>query len=153
MAEARGYQARIEEPIPNGKGLVDVSLERNGRKIACEIGITTSKEWEVHNVEKCLSAGYDLVVAISNEKRGVDLMQRQISEKLDTLAQAKILVMEPEQLFLYLDTQTAKEATTETRIKGYRVKVEYNPASLENAQRTNDSVTKVVRDSIKRNRK
>ena len=149
MAEARGYKTLIEEPTPDGKGRVDVSLEKNGRKIACEIGITTSKEWEVHNVMKCLAAGYDPVIAISNDKKGIDLMQKQLNKAFDEATRKKIFVMEPEQLFFYLDTESAKEATTEKRVKGYRVKVEYTASPERETKYKREMVTKSILNSMK----
>jgi len=150
MGEARGYKAMIEEPTPDGKGRVDVALEKNGKKIACEIGVTTTKEWEVHNLEKCIAAGYDPVIAISNDKKGIELMQKQVSESLDVNTRKKVLIMEPDQLFSYLDTQTAKEATTEKRMKGYRVKVEYEAVSDDLGQQKRNAITRIVGDEINR---
>ena len=150
MAEARGYKALIEEPTPDGKGRVDVALEKNGKKIACEIGVTTTKEWEVHNIEKCIAAGYNPVIAISNDKRGIELMQQQVNETLDANTRKKVFVMEPEQLFFYLDTETAKEATTEKRVKGYRVKVEYSASPQEETKQRRESVAKAVLASMKK---
>jgi hypothetical protein len=124
MAEARGFIAKIEEPTPDG-GRVDVALERNGRRIACEIGMTTTTEWELHNIDKCIAAGYDLVVAIAKNREMVKVMQQEIKQNIDIAFQSKVMVTEAETLFTYLDAEIAKEASTETRIKGYRVKVEY----------------------------
>jgi hypothetical protein len=129
MAESRGYKASIEELTPNGNGKVDVSLERNGKRIACEIGMTTTTEWELHNIEKCIAAGYDVVVAIAKSKEMIRVMQEEIKKNIDVTFQSKVMVLEAESLVAYLDTEIAKEASTETRIKGYRVKVEYvNPS-------------------------
>lgn len=44
------------------KGRVDVSLERNGKRIAIEIKDTTKDDWELQNIEKCLKAGYEVVI-------------------------------------------------------------------------------------------
>lgn len=54
MAEARGCKATIEELTPDGQGRVDVPLTQGEKRMACEIGITTTKEWETHNVVTCL---------------------------------------------------------------------------------------------------
>jgi hypothetical protein len=124
MAEARGYIAKIEELTPNA-GRVDVALERNGKRIACEIGMTTTTEWELHNIEKCIAAGYDVVVAIAKSRDMVKVMQQEIKRTIDVVLQSKVMVLEAEALVAYLDTEIAKESSTETRIKGYRVKVEY----------------------------
>src|SRR5262249_6003921 len=39
-AEAKGYRATVEEPLPSG-GRVDVALRREGHSLACEISVTT----------------------------------------------------------------------------------------------------------------
>ncbi len=127
MAEARGYKAKIEETIPNGQGRVDVLLERDGKHIACEIGVTTTKQWEVHNVQKCLEAGYEMVAAIASDAKAKEAMQQQVSTAIDKKLQSKVLVMEAHTFFQYLDAQNAKNSTKETRLKGYRIKVEFEP--------------------------
>ena len=63
-AEAKGYSAVIEEPIPGGKETVDIGLERDGKRLAVEISITTRPDHEIGNVKKCLDAGYAQVMAL-----------------------------------------------------------------------------------------
>ena len=46
IAEANGYTATIEAALPDGSGKVDVSLEKQHQRIACEISVTTSAAWE-----------------------------------------------------------------------------------------------------------
>ena len=150
MAEARGYKAEIEAPTPDGTGLVDVSLERNGKKIACEIGMTTTKEWEVHNIEKCLAAGYDTVVAIAKNKEAVNLMKEIITKRIDATIIDKVMVMDSDSFIQYMSAEIAKEANTETRIKGYRVKVEYDTISEQDMIKKKEKISKVVIDSMKK---
>ncbi len=144
MAEARGYKATIEELTPDGNGHIDVSLERNGKKIACEIGVTTTKEWEVHNIEKCLAAGYDVVVAIAKDAKNIRAMQQKIEQAINRARREKILVLDTDGLFLYLDEEIAKEATTEKRVKGYRVKVEYEVVSEKEMQAKRHGIAEVI---------
>jgi len=122
MAESRGYKASIEEPTPDNQGRVDVSLERNGKKIACEVCMTTTEVWEVHNIEKCLAAGYDIVIECSTDRKIMENIQKEVEQKFSALIHTKILILDPEGLFAYLDNEIAKDASTETRVKGYRVK-------------------------------
>ena len=153
MAEARGYKATIEETTPDGQGRVDVGLVKNNKRIACEIGVTTSKAWEVHNIEKCLVAGYEVVIAIPVDTRAREMMQVEITKNLDSQFLSRVFVMEAEALFHYLDTEVAKEASTETRMKGYRVKVEYDAVSEDEMKKKRESVTKFVVDSAWKNKK
>ncbi len=150
MAESRGYKALIEKPTPDGKGRVDVSLERNGKQVAVEISVTTTDEWELHNIEKCLSAGYDTVIVCSNDKKALDKISKQVKEKIDATLQAKVFLFEPESFFLYMDKQVAQETSTEERIKGYRVKVEYNALPENEASQKREHIIRAVSDSVKK---
>jgi hypothetical protein len=126
---------------------VDISLERNGKKIACEVGVTTTKQWETHNVEKCLNAGYDVVIAVPIDKNAAEVMQKQLTVKLDSQFHSRVFVMEADALFHYLDTEVAKEASTEKRIKGYRVKVEYEAVSEEVMKLKKEAITRIVTET------
>jgi hypothetical protein len=150
MAESRGYKATLEEPTPDGKGRVDVGLLRNGKRIACEISVTTTEAWETHNIEKCLAAGYESVIVCSTDKRNLERINNLAKEILDETSFSKLLTLEPDALFLHLDQQVAQESNKEERIKGYRVKVEYNAVSPEIAQQKKESILKAVTESMRK---
>jgi hypothetical protein len=149
MAESRGYRASIEEPTPDGKGRVDVSLERNGKRIAVEIKDTTKDDWELQNIEKCLKAGYETVIECSNEPKVIDRLRKKVENEFDEQQRAKIQVLEPDALFLFLDSGIAKEASSEIRVKGYRVKVEYSAIPESEMARKRESITQSVVRSLK----
>ncbi|OJW82376.1 MAG: hypothetical protein BGO69_17485 [Bacteroidetes bacterium 46-16] len=153
MAESRGYVVKLEAPTPDGTGRVDVSLERNNSRIACEVSVTTDTDWEIHNLAKCLNAGYELVVCCSSDKKIIGNIHKAAETTFTPSEQAKLLFFEPEQLFLYLDEQLAKEAITETRIKGYRVKVEYNPTTESEMKGKKDTINKTVLGSLRKKKK
>ena len=150
MAEQRGYRAVIEEPTPDGGGRVDVGLERNGKRIACEISVTTGDVQELHNIEKCLRAGYERVVVCSPEKKSLEAIRKLMAEKLSSTDQNRILFFEPQDLILFLDEQVAQEANREVRVKGYRVKVQYQPVSEAEKQKKREAVGQVVAQSLRR---
>jgi hypothetical protein len=54
--------------LPSGRK-IDLALERTDRRIAVEIAITTTIDWEVGNVAKCLDAGFPLVAVIGTTER------------------------------------------------------------------------------------
>jgi len=149
-AEQRGYRAVIEEPTPDGKGRVDVGLERNREKIAVEISVTTDSEQELHNIEKCLRAGYGTVIVCSSEKKNLEAIRKMISEKLSSAEQSKVLLLGPKDLVPFFDEQAAKEASREVRVKGYRVKVEYQAVSEAEKQKKREAVGEVVAQSLRR---
>lgn len=152
MAESRGYRVFTEESTFDGKGRVDVSLERNENRIACEVCVTTSQEWELHNIQKCLADGYNKVVSISTNKKVLDNIQKQVSQNLTTDQQQRVLFFEPESFFLYLDSEISKESVTETRMKGYRVKVEYDPVSDLESKSKQEQILKAITNSIRINK-
>lgn len=149
MAEARGFKAIIEQPLPDGHGLVDVSLERYGRRVACEIGVTTSKQWELHNIEKCLTAGYEFVVAIATDGKAIEKMQKQIDTKLDAVLQKRVWATDVESFFAYLDKLIAQEASIETRMKGYRVNVNYKTLSQAEIQKKKEGLSQIILDALR----
>jgi len=69
MAEDKGYKATIEQPTADGSGRVDVALERNGKRIACEISVTSTPEQELKNIEKCLASDFERVILCSPERK------------------------------------------------------------------------------------
>lgn len=142
MAEARGFTASIEEPTPDGKGKVDVVLTRNGKRIAVEINDTSKDGWELHNIEKCLAANFDIIIPCSNDSKVVARMMTKIETKFNATDVKKIRPMTPDTLFLFLDSEIAKEASTETRYKGFRVKVDYSAVSDEEMNRKRDAIAR-----------
>ncbi len=150
IAEQRGYRAIIEEPTPDGKGRVDIGLERNRDKIAVEISVTTYSDQELHNIEKCLRAGYGTVIVCSPEKKNLEAIRKLVTEKLSSTDQGKILLFEPQDLVLFLDERVAQEASREERVKGYRVKVQYHAVSEAEKQKKREVMGQVVAQSLKR---
>jgi hypothetical protein len=153
MAEDRGYKVTIEEVTPDGKGKADIGLVRNSKRIACEISVTTTDTWEIHNVEKCVAAGYDVVIVCSTNKKQLEKIQKLVKEKLDSVAQAKVLMMQPEELFLYLDQEIANEAGNEERIKGFRVKVNYTAVSQGANTQKREQIIKTITESLRKKKK
>jgi len=150
IAEDKGYKATIEQPALNGQGKIDVALERNGKKIACEISITSTDEQEVNNIEKCLAAGFGKVILCSPEKKTLENVKSLVSQRLSKSAQAKILFLQPEELLHHLDELDAAEQNKEERIKGYKVKVQYQATKEEEKKAKREAVAQVILQAMKR---
>lgn len=150
IAEDKGYKATIEQPALEGQGKIDIALERNGKKIACEISITSTDDQEVKNIEKCLTAGYEKVILCSPEKKTLAGVRALVSEKLNKSAQAKILFLQPEELLHHLDELEAEEQNKEERIKGYKVKVQYQATKEEEKKAKREAVAQVILQAMKR---
>lgn len=128
MAEQRGYKAAIEAPTPDGGGLVDVLLEKDGKHTAIEISVTTPAAWELHNIRKCLAAGYTTIVCTTTAAKRTAI-QKRIATELSINEQAIVTVITKDAISnLFAPSEPAQK---ETVYKGYRVKVEYGQANSE----------------------
>ena len=150
MAESRGYIAKTEELTPDGKGRVDVSLERNGKRIAVEISFTTGDEWEAHNVEKCLNAGYDEVIVSSNDLKNLQKIKEQLESKLGKVQLSKVMFFESQEVINYFDKQVVQETKTEKIQKGYRVKVEYDASTVGEMARKHEKISATIMGSTRK---
>jgi len=124
MAEAQGYKASIEVPTPDGQGQVDVLLEKGGQTLAVEISVTTTPEWELHNIRKCLAAGYNRVVVCASQPAKLKQINALIGSGLSKEEQTKVQAISSNDLQSLFEGE-APVTSTETVIKGYRVKVNY----------------------------
>lgn len=145
MAESKGYKVLIEHPTPDCKGRVDVSLEKNGQKIACEISNTTTDTWEVHNVQKCLDAGYDQVLVCSSNRPQLQKIKSCLEKQLQDRVLERVFLFQTEELFMWLDSQNISSENEEQKIKGYRVKVNYNTESNNTSERVNRLIMSLIK--------
>jgi hypothetical protein len=136
LAEERGFRAVIEESVLDGTGQVDVSLSRGKRRIACEISVTTSKDHELGNVEKCIAAGYKEIMVIGAKERQAKALARFIEENLEEGHGATIHATTPEALPDLLDSLGGTPAPRESTVRGYSVKTTHKLLSQdEHAER------------------
>lgn len=152
IAEDKGYKATIELPILGGSGKVDIGLERNGRKIACEISITTSGEQELKNIQKCLSADFEKIVFCSPDQKTLESVKTLTEQKLSLPDIQKLLFFQPEDFLFYLEKEAAEAASEEARVKGYKVKVQYQPVKEEDKKAKREAVAQVILQAMKRMR-
>ena len=146
-AEAKGYRAMVEEPLPSG-GKVDVALRREGHTLACEISVTTGAEHEIGNVEKCLAAGFDEVVLLSLSRGTLGKVREAVEVKVPEKDRARLHFMSPEEFFTFLDAP--EPIAKETTVGGYKVKVKYKPAEGEAATRKSKAVSEILLKSLKK---
>jgi len=113
----------------------------------------TTDQWEPGNINKCLLAGYDLVIETSYDSKALECLRRKVATEFNESQNSKILILSPDDIFLLLDSEIAKEASTETRVKGYRVRVEYNAVTESEMTRKRESVVQSVVKSLKNKQK
>ncbi|CAN5295953.1 hypothetical protein BH20ACI2_BH20ACI2_02100 [soil metagenome] len=110
MAESYGIQAEIEKDVLNGTGRIDVSLEKGGVKIGCEVCVTTT-DYETRNIQKCLAAGYDYAVVVVSNQKKIRLIDSKIKAELSIEQLGNVKVLSLATLLSFLRELTApKEA-------------------------------------------
>lgn len=125
-AKKLGYTVTNEYKLPDGRK-IDLALERSDRRIAVEIAVTTTIDWEVGNVAKCLDAAFPLVAVVgTSERKLAHLKEAMIASFGDNKA-ARISFFLPEQFCAYLQDLSKAPVVapppTQKSIGKYKVKV------------------------------
>jgi glutamyl/glutaminyl-tRNA synthetase len=121
IAEQRGFKASIEETVENGR--IDVALVKDSIKIACEIAVFNSVEYELKNIRKCLNSKYSLVCVVSNDEKHLDDIKGKVVSEIED--KEGIFFFTPKQMSAFLDSLMPPQGKEMKRIRGYRVKVNY----------------------------
>lgn len=150
IAESRDYKAVLEVPLPTKDGKIDVVISSNTENIACEVCVTTDTDWELHNLQKCLDAGYVRIISCSAEPKMRANIQRAIEQTFSKSEQAKIIVLEPEGILTYLDSLHTGTVKKEKTYKGYRVQVLHQQTSVDDQHRKRDGIAQIVAESLRR---
>ncbi|MCU7933924.1 MAG: type IV secretion system DNA-binding domain-containing protein [Candidatus Thiodiazotropha sp. (ex Dulcina madagascariensis)] len=153
LGQERGFKATIEQPILNGDGSVDVSLEKNDIRIACEISVTTGAAHEAGNIQKCITAGYDQILILCADKKHLNSLKKTIVPTLDPTESAKIIFVLPDECIEYLDSTAAGSIANEQTVRGYRVKVKYAASDSTTTQDRRHAIAKVIAGAVKRLKK
>jgi GTPase SAR1 family protein len=152
-AEANGWRAGIEERILDGLGNVDVALRKGERAVACEIGVTTSAEHEVQNIQKCLAAGFERVLVVSPEKKSLNQIKALAASSLEKDQSGRVGYCTPEELFDILDSVEAESLASEQTVRGYKVKVRFKASRPEEKEEKRGAVSAVIAKAMKRMRR
>ena len=121
-ADANGWKATVEQQALDGLGSVDVALENGAIRVAVEISVSSTMDYEVRNLQKCLAAGFDQVVAVVVERRSLQKLKKLLADELPD-ASNRIQVLNPEELFQFLGAMSEASPPTERTSRGYKVRV------------------------------
>jgi hypothetical protein len=151
LGEERGFLATTEATILDGVGRVDVSLRRDDMRVACQISITTTKDWELGGIEKCFAAGYTEIALICGSDRHLTTLSKFIEANLDEAYRGKVRYVAPEAIPEFLDG-LGKPLRTEQVIRGYKVRtVKHGGDSSDGAARRR-AITEVIARSLKKDK-
>jgi hypothetical protein len=160
-AEDLGFRATIEKPILDGRGSVDLALEKDGFAVACEITITTTTDHEFGNVKKCILAGFSFVAVVSSREERLRQIEVAVKAGVPPEESARVGYFLPEPFIAWLREQApmtpAPElpatAPTERRTRGYKVRRSVAKLSEEERKAKEDIALKNIAESMKKPRK
>ena len=148
LGQERGFRATVEEPVHDGTGRVDVILRRDEISLAFEISVTTTRDHELGNIEKCLALPFTHVVMLASHARHLKSLSMHIGKALDDEEKKRVSFLLPEDLPAFLEgypqTQTPKERT----VKGYTVRSRVAQADPTEALARRRAIAAVVAKSL-----
>lgn len=149
LAEERGFRATIEETILDGAGRVDVSLVREKIRVACQVSVTTTKDWELGGIEKCIAAGYTEVVLVLSTERQIKKLSKFVEENLDPKDQGRVRYITSEGIIEFLDG-LGKFTPTEQVVRGYKVRTVQQATDSEDAASRRKAISEVIARSLQK---
>lgn len=143
MGEERNYIATIEKQTSNG-GRIDITLEKDTIKIAFEISITNTPQYEVQNIRKCLADGYLPVIMVSKNKHHLDKIETLAKKELSKKDFTYLLFIQPNQISKVLDQINTPITKNRETIKGFRITTEYDSATEHDSKSIRARIIKLL---------
>jgi hypothetical protein len=157
VAEELGFRAIVEKHVLDGQGSIDLVLEKPGHAIACEINVTSTVDYEVGNVTKCLRAGFAQVAVICPRPNTLARLREAVNGCLAPEEASKISFHSPEDFIAHLQSATIEEpasqqtsAPTEERKRGYKVRRHFVEVSPEDAKAREDAAIRMLAEKMRR---
>jgi hypothetical protein len=147
-AQSVGYLCTIETQLL-GQQSVDVALEKDGQRIACEISITTTVDHEVQNVKKCLDAGFSKVVIICVEEARLKRIGNAVTRSLGSDTAANIAFFLPDDFIAELKRMPQLKETAKT-VRGYKVKRSTPNLTTDEQQQREESAIRSIAETMKK---
>src|SRR5262249_23956207 len=149
-AEKKGFRATIEKPVLRGTGSIDVVLEKEDKKYACEISINTTAEQELGNIQKCLAAGYETVFVISPEKKTLNNIRQLVATSLEQNEIARIRYVDIEDFLRFLEEEADNTASTELIVGGRKVRKKLRPLPESERKERRKAIAKTILQALGR---
>lgn len=145
-AQERGLKADVELPIAGGS--VDVAIESSGRRVACEISITTDAEDEARNAVKCLAAGFDEVWLVVTSSRRKAARTKAIQARVGSGDISRIAVFTVAEALAELE-RIATPSTETKQVRGYTVTVRSAQLNPDESRRKREAIAAVLAKSLR----
>jgi hypothetical protein len=160
VAEGLGFRVIIEKAVLDGQGSIDLVLQKSGHAdIACEVNISSTLDYEVGNVSKCLKAGFAQIVVLSPRQDRLARLKQAVHGCFSPEQVAKISFYLPDEFITYLQNATLEKAKmsqtaepVEERRRGYKVRRQFVELSPEEAKAREESALKMLAEKMRHRR-
>jgi hypothetical protein len=149
-----GFRSKEEAPTKDG-GRIDVTLSNDSLRIAVEISVTNKSAYEVQNLEKCISEGFDIIFMISEDKEHLVEIEK-LAKKSILKSKLKIIqFIQPQKFSEYLEVISNPVSKSKPKtIRGYRVKTSYNmDIDQGELDEKKSALNQIILNAIKNNKK
>jgi hypothetical protein len=150
LGEANGFRVTVNQQVPGGHTSVDVVLERDGWRLACEISVTSNLEQEIGSIRKCLASGFHEVAMVLPNERQARKLENSLSNTLPKEELARVKLLAPKELPGYVEGIQTLVAEREETI---RVKFRYFRTNPADEARRRETLARVFAESILRSAK
>ena len=120
VASVRGYKTTIEKELSDKKR-IDVVIENKQRSIAFEISHTNSIDYEVKNIQKCLTQSYTHICCVCDNEKHLGHIKERLFETNSDEELRKVHFLNPSQIISFLDSFDEPKKPSVKRVRGYRV--------------------------------
>jgi hypothetical protein len=141
LGQDRGYLATIEKETKDG-GRIDIVLEKETTKIAFEISITNTADYEVKNIKKCIDEKIEQIIVVSNNAKHLLSIAKLANEKIPKNELKKVKFISPSEIPSLLDSFSFSSETKEEVIKGFRVTTNFENTTISDSKSIREHIVK-----------
>ncbi len=146
-AQHYGHSADLEFPVLDGAGSVDVAITATGRRIACEISVTTRPNHELQNARKCLTAGFCEVWMISEDPTHLTRLDEHLTVSLQPCELARVKFLSRPLALREIERLPRANPTERSRAFGYNIDVQLKPQSTEQKAQRRQALSQLLTQS------
>ena len=150
IGESHGFVATLEKQVFGGIGKIDVALESEHLKIACEIAVTNTVDYELQNIQKCLASGFDKMAVISTDPKHLANIKKKAKSVISAEQLIKVYFLEPGNFHLFLESQIGQLMNKETKVKGYKITTAHTEPSKSETDSRKQTLFEILADALRR---
>lgn len=150
IAEKYGLIATVEKQVSGGIGRIDVALENGAIKVACEVAVTNTIEYEVQSIQKCLSSGYDRVIVLPVNEQHLNEIEGLAASTIRTDQNGAVAFLKPDDFHLYLERLCSDnpDMSGDVKVMGYKIHTSYADATPSAAELIKETIAEILGSEV-----